>query len=178
MAGLGQNPTNTNLTQGSKFLLGFVRLPYMNYFCTKVNIPGLSAGEALQQTPFIDAPVPGDKMVYDPLEITFLIDEPLYAWTSIQDWIEGMTFPEDFDQYKNLSMQQRIRLTSIGAKPQYSDAQLTILSNKNNPILQVNFTDVFPIALSSIHYGTEMTAEQVITGTATFKFTNYDIIRF
>jgi len=175
---MGPNPTNTNLAQPSKFLLSFDRLPFMTYFCTKVNIPGVSFGEAIQHTPFIDAPIPGDKMVYDPLEITFLIDEPLYSWTTIMDWIKGMAFPENFDQYKNLNLQQRLQLQNVGGKPQYSDALIGIYSNKNNPVLQIKFTDTFPIALSSIHFDTAQDAKNIITGTASFKFTNYDILRF
>jgi hypothetical protein len=171
------NPSNTNLMQASKFLLSFTRLPYVTYFCTKCNLPGLSAGQAVQQNPFIDAPVPGDKMVYDPLEIEFLIDEPLWSWTTISDWIKGYTFPEDFDQYKNLSLQQQLILRNQTTTPQYSDAMLTVLTNKNNPVVVAQFKDVFPISLSSINFDTSISAQTVITAKASFKFTNFDISR-
>ena len=174
--GVSSNPTNTNLAQASKFTLAFSRLTYMNYFCTKVNIPGITFGTATQQTPFIDAPVPGDKMIYDDLEITFLVDEPLWAWTTVQDWLRGMAFPDDFNEYKNLSLQQKIQLR--GTKPQYSDASLIILTNKNNPILEVKFYDLFPVTLNSIHFDTAMSAENILTATAAFRFTNYEINRF
>jgi len=175
--GISTNPTNTNLAQASKFLLSFERLPYLTYFCSKVNIPGINSGTATQQTPFIDRPVPGDKMIYTPLEITFLLDEPLWSWTTIQDWIKGITFPENFAQYKNLSNQQRIQLQVKNSTPQYSDATLTVFSNKNNPILTVNFTDVFPISISSIQFDTAQPATDVMKADATFRFTNFDISR-
>ncbi len=168
-------PLNQNLSQPSKFILSFDRLPYLTFFCTRINIPGINFGTAVQQTPFIDAPVPGDKMVYDPLGITFLVDEQLWSWTTVFDWIRGVSFPENFDQYKNLTLQQKLKMR--GNKPQYSDAMLTILSNKNNPILQIQFSDVFPIALSTIEYDVSLSALNVITSIATFNFTNYDIIR-
>lgn len=174
---MGPNPTNTNLAQPSKFLLSFDRLPYLTYFCTKANIPGITSGEATQTTPFIDAPIPGDKMVYDTFDVHFLIDEPLYSWTTIQDWIKGFTFPENFDQYKNLSMQQKIQMGYKGNKAQYSDALMTIMSNKNNAILQVKFVDVFPVSLGSIQFDTSQSALDVITAQVSFKFTNYDILR-
>jgi hypothetical protein len=172
---LSLTPNNTNLAQASKFALAFDRLPFVTYFCTKANIPGINSGNATQQNPFIDRPVPGDKMIYEPLTITFLIDEPLYAWTTIQDWIKGITFPENFDQYKNLTLQQKLQ--QVGSTPQYSDATLTILTNKNNPIVEVRFIDVFPISVSSIEFDTSLPATNILTGTASFMFTNYDINR-
>jgi hypothetical protein len=173
--GISTNPSDVNYLQASKFLLTFDRLPFLTYFCTKVRLPGITAGEAVQQNPFIDRPVPGDKMIYEPLEVTFIIDEPMYAWTTVQDWIKGLTFPEDFDQYRGLSLQQRIQYRS--QSPQYSDATLTIMTNKNNPVVTVHFTDVFPIGISSVDFDTSLDATNIVTGTASFKFTNYDISR-
>ena len=173
--GVSSNPTNTNLAQASKFLLTFARLPNMTYFCTKVNLPGIAFGEAVQQTPLIDAPIPGDKMVYEPLEIDFLIDEALLSWTTIQDWIRGMAFPENTDQYKNLNLQQQLQLRN--QQPQYSDATLTILTNKNNPIVTVQFSQLFPVSINSIQFDTSVDASSILTGKAAFKFTNYDISR-
>jgi hypothetical protein len=174
--GISTNPTNQNLAQPSKFLLSFDRLPNLTFFCTGVNLPGISMGEAVQQTPFIDAPIPGDKIVYDTLEISFLIDEQLTSWMGIHDWMIGLGFPESFDQYKNLPLQQRIQMKH--EKPQYSDAIITIYSNKNNPVLQVRFIDLFPINLGSMSFNTADSAEAVMTSTASFKYTNYHIQRF
>jgi hypothetical protein len=151
----------------------------MTWFCTQVNLPSITAGNALQQTPFIDAPVPGDKMVYGTLDVTFLLDEQLLSLTTIQDWMKGITFPEDFNQYANLGLQQLLQMQNMAniGKGQYSDAMLTILSNKNNPIFQVQFIDAFPVSISAVQFDTALSAENIMTGSASFKFTNYDITR-
>jgi hypothetical protein len=172
---IATNPTNTNLLQASKFLMSFDRLPTMAYFCTEVNIPGVSTGAAVQVTPFIDAPIPGDKMVYDNFEIDFIVDEDLLGWEEILKWIKGYAFPESFDQYKNLSMQDRIQMGN--PKPQYSDATLIAYSNKNNPIMQFQFQDIFPISVSDIKFDTKLDATNVISASAKFRFTNYTIVR-
>lgn len=175
---ISAQPTNTNLAQASKYLLSFSRLPYVTYFCTRCNLPGISSTNAIQATPFIDRPVPPDKMVYDHLEIEFLIDEPLWSWITIQDWIMGLTFPKSFNEYKNLRLQQALQLgvnAPQSLTPQYSDATLTILSNKNNPIVTVTFQEVFPIILSGIEFNTAQPATQVLSSKATFAFTNYKI---
>lgn len=174
--GILNNPTNTNLLQASKFVLNFDRLPHMAYFCTGINLPGVTTNHATQVNPFIDLPVPGDKMVYDNLNIEFLLDEELNGWEEIVKWIKGYSFPENFGQYKDLSMQQRIQMGNTD-KPQYSDGSLIVYSNKNNPILQVNYKDLFPIAVSDVKFSTSQDATIVSNATATFKFANYSIVR-
>lgn len=173
-------PTNTNFLQGAQFLLGFTRLPYMNYFCQAVNFPGVSVGEATQVNPLIDAPLPGDKLVYAPLTIKFIVDESMLSYTTILDWIKGYSFPENTDQYAQLTLQQRLQFArkSIADQPQYSDAMLSVYSNKNNPVLQLKFAQAFPVSLSSIDFATSMSAEDPIICEAQFRYTNYTINRF
>ena len=168
-------PSDQNLFQGSKYQLTFIRLPYVNWFLQDINIPGIETHAASQVTPFIDAPLPPDKMTYESFSMTFLIDEQLWSWTTVSDWLKGMTFPDNFEEYKNLSLQQQLQLGS--KTPQYSDAILTIFSNKNNPILSLNFQDMFPITLSGINLSVKDDAQVIKTATAEFKFTNYQISR-
>ena len=175
--GISSNPSNTNLAQANKFLLAFDRLPSLTYFCTAVNFPGVSVPSATQITPLSDAPVPGDKLIYDDLKITFLVDEALMSWTTLLDWIRGYSFPETTEQYKNLPLQQRIQLGNNN-KPQYSDAIITAYSNKNNPVLQIHFTDLFPTALSELSFSTQQSAEHIMTADVNLKYTNYEILRF
>ena len=56
-----------------------------------------------------------------------------------------------------------------------SDATLTILTNKNNPTLRVNFKNCFPTSLSGLDYTTQNTDTEQLTATVTFK---YDIYEF
>jgi hypothetical protein len=175
MGNVNANPADQNLLQGSKFQVAFARLPYIQFFVQAINLPGISSTPAVQTTPFVDAPIPADKLKYENFSMTFLIDEPLWTWTSVNDWIKGLTFPDSFQEYKNLSIQQR--LLTANKKPQYSDAQVTILTNKNNPILAVTFQDMFPVSVSGIQFSTQDNATAVKTATAEFAFTNYQISR-
>ena len=174
-------PLNQSLAQSTKFTLIFSRLPYVTFFCSAVNLPGVSAGNTLQNTPFSDLPVPGDKIEYEPLDISFLVDEDYRSWFTVHDWIRGITFPTSFEEYKNLKLLQptsaQSALAQNAEKPQYSDAILTLYTNKNNPNIRVKFKDCFPISLSSIRYSTQDNADVIITGDATFKFAYYDVER-
>ena len=62
-----------------------------------------------------------------------------------------------------------------GILTSYSDATLIVLSALNNPILRVRFINAFPLSLSDIQFDTTQSAENIITGTASFAFEYFDI---
>lgn len=178
MSALTRNPPNLDLLQSTKFRLTFDRLPEMTYFCQSANFPGVSLTEIPRQTPFVELYVPGEKIIYDTLNITFLVDEDLYSWTTIHDWIRGLTFPGGFEEYKEfITKSERFATRTIGSKPQYGNAVLTLYTNKNNPNFRIKLVDVFPTSLSTIILNTQDTAENVITADATFRFSYYDYER-
>lgn len=179
MTAVTRNPTNKDLLQSTKFRLNFSRLDGMTYFCQTSSLPGVSLSEVVRNTPFIDLFVPGEKLMYDPLTITFLVDEDLRAWEQIHDWIRGMTFPVNFEEYMNLDRQARSsNIRSVGkAQPQYSDGSMTIFTNKNNPNLRIEFKDLFPISLGAIQFSTMDSSENIITADASFRFSYYNIVR-
>ena len=98
MTATNRNPSNPNLLQQNKFVLNFGRAPSIQFFCQSVSVPGISLSEVPQFTPFVDVYVPGEKAIYDLLNVTFIVDEELQAWKEIHDWIRGMTFPTDFKE--------------------------------------------------------------------------------
>ena len=166
---------NTDLLQAPKFLFSIPRLTSTQFFCQSVNVPGLETQSSIQTTPFIDLNVPGDKIVYDPIIIEFLVDEEINSWFSIYDWMRGIAFPKNFDEYKNLKHQSRY---SEQAKyPQYADAELITLSANNNPKMKFRFVDMFPVSLSGFNMDIRLTSEAVITAKATFKFKRLDILK-
>ena len=59
----------------------------------------------------------------------------------------------------------------------FGDATLTILSNKNNPLVEVRFRDVYPTSsLSGLDYNQNATDVEYLTATCDFKYTLYDIV--
>lgn len=177
MTALTRNPTNPNFLQTNKFILTFERLPNIQYFCQSVTIPGISMSEVPQPTPFVDIYRPGEKAIYDLLNVTFMIDEQMKSWIEVHDWIRAMTFPTNFDEYKNLqSLGRRAGYTAPSTTPQYSDAKLVLLSSSNRPTMEFKFYDVFPSTLSTVIMSTSDTPENVPTADATFRYSYYDII--
>lgn len=175
------NTANKNLLQASKFQLVFDRLPDMSFFCQTASIPGIHLPENIRSTPFVDMKQAGDKIIFDTLEISFLVNENLSPWKEVFAWIQGLGFPETFDQYNNLANLRPSNaigniIPSDLSPPQYSDGNLTIYSNKNNPLVTVSFKDLFPTALSSIDLDVRSSAgEQVTTASASFLYSYYDL---
>ena len=175
MTALTRNPSNPNLIHPNKFELNFARLPNMQYFCQTVTVPGVSLSEIPKPTPFVDMYIPGEKTIYDLLNVTFMVDEELQAWKEVHDWIRAMTFPKDYSEYQNLANLNRYTTLGKTTGPQYSDATITILSSSNIPLYRFKFYEVFPTSISSFAMSSTDTPDNIITADATFRFTYYDI---
>jgi len=176
-----RNPSNRDILQSTKFKLNFTRLPGLTFFCQTANLPGLSLTEVMRNTPFVDLYVPGEKCIYDTLNVTMLVDEDLRDWQAIHDWLRAMTFPTEFEEYAKMETQFRDTQLRRGGwqkiPPQYADASLTIHTNKNNPNIRVMFKDAFPTTLSGIQFSALDSAENIITCDVTFRYSYYNLER-
>lgn len=174
-----RSPSNRDILQSTKFKMNFTRLPGMTFFCQTVNLPGVSLTEVIRNTPFVDLYIPGEKIIYDTLNATMLVDEDLQDWQAIHDWIRAMTFPVEFQEYANMKSQFRDSVVRQGIKlpQQYSDASVTIYTNKNNPNMRVLYKDVFPTTLGGIQFSTLDSAENIITCDVTFRYSYYNLER-
>lgn len=126
----------------------------------QVTFPGLNLGIIQQPTPIRNIQRPGSSLDVTDLMITFVVDEDLFAWTQIFDWIKWM---------KNTKV--------IDNKVLFHDATLSLLTNKLNAQLFVKFIDIFPYSLGEISYTTTDTSAEVLTSTVSFKVNDYDIHR-
>ena len=164
-----------SFAQADKFLLSFARLPNMTFMCQEVNLPGVNLNPAKQPTQSVDAPLPGSKFKFEPMTVTFLIDEDFFSWTSIFDWLQGIGFPDSSQEYANLPLQSKLAMNS--QKPQYSDATLCYFDNQNNPVMSVEFNLMFPTGLSGVQFDVKQPATTPLTATATFQYTRYQYKR-
>lgn len=175
MTVLNRNPSNPNMYQPNKFQLNFSRVPNIQYFCQMITLPGISTSEIPVNNPFVELYSPGEKAIYDVLNITFLVDMELKAWLEIHDWLRALTFPYEYEEYQNLGQLNRFTSAAKSKLPQFSDGSVTLLSASNKPYFKFNFVDLFPIALSGFTVSATDSPETVITADATFRFTYYDV---
>ena len=57
----------------------------------------------------------------------------------------------------------------------FSDATLTILSNKNNPLVEVRFQDMYPASLSGLDFSQEATDVDYLKAQSEFRYKYYEI---
>jgi hypothetical protein len=171
---LARNPQNTNLLQPTKFLMSFDRIPDTQYFCQSVNIPGINGSQIPVSSPGLDYYLAGNKITYNNLSITFLLDEEMLSWRNIHKWFRSFASPEGTSERKNLSEIQNPN-KKYEMSP-YSDASLNIITNLNNSNIRVEFYNLFPISLSDVQFDTRLSAEESMTADATFVFEYYNIV--
>ena len=187
-----RQPTKFDYAAPTQFKFTITKLPKVEFFCTAVNLPGISLeGTMAQQTPLKDIPVPGDKLSYASLNMDFMVDENLENYREIHGWLTGLGFPIDRAEYRALLGGGTDRFpTSTGANQEtdagkqkfsagdsgavYSDATLSILTSKNTTNIQVRFSDVFPTALSGLNYNQQQTDVNYLIATVTFQYKIYE----
>ena len=59
----------------------------------------------------------------------------------------------------------------------FSDATLTLLTNKNNPVAEVKFEDLYPVSLSSLDFSQEQTDVQYLKASTDFAYKYYTITK-
>lgn len=186
-----RQPTKQDYADPTKFKFSIAKLPKVEYFCTQVNLPGISISDNYTQpTPFRDIPLPGEKLRYEPLSVTFLVDENLENYQEIHGWLRGLGFPGGHEEFKKLldagsdrfptsksstlGDAGRVKFNAPNTGGILSDSTLSILTSKNNPVTEVRFRDCFPISLSSLQYNQQATDTDYLTATVTFEYKIYD----
>ena len=164
---IANQPTNLNQLNVVSFETNFLRIPGVNYFCQRVNIPGISLSNTIQSTPFANIPIEGDMLEFEDLTIGFIVDEDMQNYLEMYNWLVALGFPDRYAQYDNQES-QAIK----------SDTNIIINTNKSNPNYSIKFKDVFPVALGAINFDTNNTDLEPVIVEATFKYTGiFDVTK-
>ena len=164
-------PTNKNFLSPLGFRFFIKKLPNVNFFTQRANIPGISiASQPIQPNPFTKIPYAGDHIEYNEFSVTFRVDEDLTNYMELHNWIKGLGFPENYDEYKELALKQPG--SGEGLK---SDATLIITTNGKTPNFECVFEDAFPISLTDLVFETTDTSVNYIVASASFRYTLYKI---
>ena len=187
-----RQPSKMDYASPIQFRFKIAKLPEVEFFVQTVNLPGISLGSATVPTPLYDYPVPGDKIIYQSLDISFLVDENLNNYKELHDWMTGLGFPSSHTQFADLQATGADRFpgSTAGATgselsvPQvlsdggtYSDATLTILNSKNIAKTEVRFQNIFPTSIGSLSYDVQASDVDYLKAQASFSYINYDIVQ-
>ena len=180
-------PTVLDYASPTTWRIRFNRITKVEWFCTNVTLPGINLGEALYPTPLSDTYVAGDKLTFETLNITFLVDEELQNYRELWDWIVGVGFPKQHSQFSSAltggsnpggsltaSNRQHNPITTPSDRPIYDEATLIVYNSKNVPKVEVSFKDIFPTSLSGLSYAQDATDVEYFRADATFRFMYYE----
>ena len=189
MTSITRQPDNLDYASPTQFSFGIHQLPKVQFFSTAATIPAIALSDVVIPTPFKSIPMMGDQLTFDNLSITYIVDEYLENFLSIHEWMTAIGFPKNRTQFSefraNTSNTPTTRLgktteigevsKATGVNALFSDATLTILSNKNNPIVNVLFRDLYPVAMTGLSYNQGATDIEYLTAEITFAYQLYEI---
>lgn len=169
MTALDNNVTNPNQLSQINFRMFIKRSPTLSYFCNRVNVPGLILPATEYATPNLAIPIYGDKVVFNPLTVTFKVDEDLKNYFEIHSWMRALGNADDTNNF-----------AALKAVPQYTGAGLmseilvSILSSARRSNFNLTYYDCFPVNLSDLNFDATATDLQTITASVEFRYLNYD----
>ena len=186
---IDRQPTKLDYASPTQFRFGINQLPKVEFFTVGATVPSIAMGDAIFPTPFKDIPVMGDKLTYENLSINFIVDEYLENYISLHEWMTAIGFPQNRKQFSEFrsntsNVAQVTQGTSLdigdvqpatSANALFSDAYLMILSNKNNPIVEITFHNLYPVVLGALEYNQGAADVEYITVSADFAYQIYEI---
>jgi hypothetical protein len=189
---IDRTPNKFDYASPIQFRFKMTKLPTVEFFVQSANIPGITLGETSMPTPLKDISMPGDKLTYQSLDVSFLVDENLNNYKEIHDWMTGIGFPEDHKQFADVLATGSDRFSgstastaAVGSgKPAplseggiYSDATLIVLNNKNIAKTEIRFQNVYPTSLGSLSYDIKASDVDYLQVNASFNYMYYDIVQ-
>lgn len=149
---------NFNPAVGSSFLLELPNNPGINYFVQTAEVPGLTMGGI--DTPYKNhqGVQPSNRIDFDPLNVTFLVDENWNNWWSLLLWM-----------YK-------IRTGKVSINDEMVDITLHLVNTNKNLNKRLKFFGAFPTMVSSMQLDSTNIESNVLVCSATFRYQYYEMI--
>lgn len=147
-----------NPAYSTNFRLEFTDRPLLNYFIQTAQLPGISASGAMANHKGNNIYMQADQIEYDPLQITFLIDERFDNYLFLYDWMKR-------DKEKERP--------PIWLK----DATLHILTANKTPNLKIRYHGMFCQMLGEVDFESSVSDPNALMCSATFRYQYFDIER-
>lgn len=189
MTTLPSIPTDTfNLFPASptNHVMQFERLPNLSFVIQEVSLPGVTANPAKQMAPGLIINHLPDRLTYEPLTITFMVDEEFRAHREMHRWLNGVTGQEDRSVLTAQFINGQSDYFWQESNPAYrftqaatTNAGLTIVNGSKVPILRFFFHNVHPMSIGEVRFTTTATDTITpLTASATFMYDFYSIVDY
>lgn len=150
--------TDTANLKSSNFRVAIQGLGNITYNIQSATIPGVNMGVVDQYAQSeADYVIGGEKLVYNPWSMSFIVDEELSNFKAIKDWMERIVSKDD------------------GAIIEASDVTLVIYNARNSKSVEMHMKNALPISLTDVNMDI-VNEEVTMVATVTFEYDIYDII--
>lgn len=165
-------------------VIRFARMPHLSFMIQEVNLPTITAAVPQVQTATRYSKFVPDRLNFDPLTVTFLVDEEYRVHRELYRWMWGMTGGTDRSTVVAEFVGEEATYIWPGtSKPRdalnvlsSTYAGLTIVNPAKIPILRILFYNLFITSLGGVQLTTTGNPEQPITATATFEYEFYTMV--
>jgi len=155
-----EQPKNRNFLSPVGFKMNLDLFPGVDFFCQRANIPDITVPYTDVPTRFRSFPIvaAGGIQTGD-LNLTFIIDEELKNFMSIQNWIKKNGLYEEHSD----------------GEAEYSNGTLEITTSNYNVSSYVIFENLFPVSLTEVRFDVGDTDVEYFTADVTFKYTSFEL---
>lgn len=160
---------NGNFLMNNGYQLVIPKFPHVQFFANSFTFPSISLPANRVENPYIRINVPGEKMEYDPISVTFIVDEDMNNYEEVYKWMGSISF--DTDNSKFTTYEGRNEGQELGQQ----DIKVMMLTGKGNVNRVITFIDAIPVALSGFEMTQQDATTNFVMATVTFEYTNFII---
>lgn len=143
---------NNNGLSPNAFMVNINVLPNVEFFAQNLSIPSITCQKIQIESPKQDYYVPSDKLYFDDLSITFLVDEDLRSFKELFDLLRNVVkTPEKW----------------------FTDISVSFLTNNRNYNKRITFKNCILHTIGEIQLDTKQSEDANPTCTATFAYSHF-----
>jgi len=175
IAALASASAVTTYLKPNSFKFLIARAPNVTYTCQSANLPNVQLGVAVQNSPFVDIPHPGDKVTFGEFTIRFLINEDMNNYREIYNWITEIGAPYSGEDWASALRNRVSVFKDDDYNKVFSDGQLLILDSNNNAKVKLSFEDLFPVSIEALDFDITTAGMEYFVGVASFRYKLFTI---
>ena len=158
------SPINTNFLSKIGFDFAINKIPGVNFFVQRANIPSITTSSNKVPSPFSNIRVSSAQMDYGDLTIQFKVNDDMSNYIELYTWMKSFARPAGFqdNQYS----------TELDAT---SDGTLLVTNQLKSFKTAFQFSGWIPIYIVNLQLDLTLSDDEFVTATAVFAFTYFTI---
>ena len=148
---------NYNAAIQTSFMLEIPKFKELNYFIQTAEVPGLTMAGVDAPFKNFQGSVPSNRIDFDQLNLTFLVDEEWENWYSIVQWMK------------------RIRRNDRPILDDMSDLTLHLTDSNKNLNKQIIFRGAYPVLLGTLPLESAVVDTNPLVCSLAFRYQEYEM---